>query len=308
MEACPAVVRSRDRGQGLPFRRALENLAPREVLRILAPDAEIVLDAENAVNKTALHVALECQSAREAAVELMLTLAPSLARQKSRSGETPLDLACRRYLSLQVSSVEMSRPQRQWWRMVELLLRAATGSTSVVHAAAALSSVPCGIQVAALQRYPLEAQTKDAAGCCPLHLVLKAELEGLPRMALASVSVVDQVKESKAMVLLDHYPAAARICDQLGQSPLALAAQASGVSLRVLDRIRRIAPETLKAIDPRLGLYPNQVAALPKKRGRWAGTEEAQRERQSAEDALHLGSIYVLLRQAPDLIQNSRVS
>lgn len=108
VQACPQATLARVGRSGVggvPLRRALENQSPIAVQALLCTSPEVVLDADARVHNTALHAALESgtPTIKLATLQLLLRMAPKLAVQRNRAGQTPLTLACRRWQSFHES-------------------------------------------------------------------------------------------------------------------------------------------------------------------------------------------------------------
>jgi hypothetical protein len=129
--ACPQATWTRDRGHGLPLRRAMENQSPLAVHASLCTSPMVVLDAEASsphVHNTALHAALESSptTVKVATVELMLRMAPQLALAVSKSGQTPLTLACQQWQRFRDSL----RCRQLQYQIQQQSLLAATANTT----------------------------------------------------------------------------------------------------------------------------------------------------------------------------------
>lgn len=114
----------------MPLRRAIENQSPLAVQACLCTCPLVVLDADIHVHNTALHTALEygATTLKLATVKLMLRMAPQLAMTVSKSGQTPLTLACQQWQRFRDSL----RHRQSIYEEQQLLL--ATGPAPVVGA------------------------------------------------------------------------------------------------------------------------------------------------------------------------------
>jgi hypothetical protein len=65
VHAKPIATVSRDRGGGLPLRRAIEIKSPTAILKCLCTSPDVVTDADLHMKNTALHAAFDCGFPRE---------------------------------------------------------------------------------------------------------------------------------------------------------------------------------------------------------------------------------------------------
>jgi ankyrin repeat protein len=308
--AYPSCTSTRDRGNGLPLRRAIENQSPVETLACLCTSPEVVLDADAYVHNTALHGALECGTAREATVELMVQTAPEIALTRSKSGQTPLNLASQRWQRVRSHRRRDEKHLGHVWRMVQCLMRAAfygkfQGNilgAPTLHAALSLQ-MPLDIVLFALECCKDESRVKDPQGRYALQLAIENCLPLDYPISLPMVEAHLTQKEVKILKVLEQCPEVASLPNADGRTALSLAAGANSVSELVLQNLWQVDPTALRRMDSFFRLYPFQVAALAKGPLPMITSERAAEQWREAEDMLHLSSIYTLLRQAPDLIQ-----
>lgn len=309
VQAYPKCTLTRDRGGGLPLRRAIENQSPIEIQACLCTSPEVVLDADTYIHNTALHGALECGTAREATVELLVRTAPEIALTRAKCGQTPLDFACQRWL-------RFHSPRRGeahvWslWRMVLCLMRAAFYGPSlennvdspILHAAVSLQ-VPPKVVLHVLHTRRDETRLLDSEGRYPLQLAIQSHPPLDYAMTLVSLERFLEQKEKVILELLEIYPEAASLPNSDGRVALSLAAGESSVSNCVLQALWRVNPTLLRQLDPVTGLYPFQIAALPTAPlPRITSQRSAEQWRQKA-DGLRLTAVFDLIKQAPDLIR-----
>ena len=82
------------------------------------------------------------------------------------------------------------------------------------------------------------------------------------------------------------------------------AAASRSLTIPVYEELLQLSSGLIHVRDQRTGLYPFQVAALPRRplpQLKYEAITEQWRERESR---LQLDSIYFLLKQAPELLQN----
>jgi hypothetical protein len=310
VEAYPPCTLTRDRGNGLPLRRAIENQSPVEMLACLCTSPEVVLDADAYVHNTALHGALECGTAREATVELLVRSAPEIALTRSKSGQTPLNLASQRWQRVRSHRRRDEGHLRHLWRMVQCLMRAAFYGkfqddqlgAPTLHAALSLQ-IPLDVVLYAMEACKDETRVKDPQGRYALQLAVENRPPLDYPMSLTMVETYLQQKEVKILKVLEQCPEVASLPNNDGRTALSLAAGATSVSERVLQELWKVDPSALRKLDVFFRLYPFQVAALAKAPLPMITSERAADQWRETEDLLHLSSTYTLLRQAPDLIQ-----
>lgn len=309
VEAYPPCTLTRDRGNGLPLRRAIENQSPVETLACLCTSPEVVLDADAYVHNTALHGSLECGTAREATVELMVQTAPEIALTRSKSGQTPLNLASQRWQRVRSHRRRDEGHLGHVWRMVQCLMRAAFYGkfqgdmlgAPTLHAALSLQ-MPLDVVLFAMEACKEETRMQDPQGRYALQLAIENRLPLDYPISLTMVETHLAQKELKILKVLKQCPEVASLPNADGRTALSLAAGTNSVSERVLKELWQVAPTALRNIDAVFRLYPFQVAALGKGPLPMITSERAGEQWREAEDMLHLSSIYTLLRQAPDLI------
>jgi hypothetical protein len=311
VRAYPPCTLTRDRGDGLPLRRAIENQSAVEILACLCTSPQVVLDADDYVYNTALHGALECGTAREATVELLVRIAPEISLTRSKSGQTPLNLACMRWQRVRAHRRRDESHLRSLWRLVLCLMRGALygdvsstdrAVTPTLHAMVSLQ-VPLEVVIYALEVYGEETSLLDSKGRYPLQLVIENRPPVDYPMSLVSVESYLKQKEVKVLKVLELYPEAASLPNSDGRVALSMAAGANSVSERVLRELWLVNPAALRKLDPVHGLYPFQISALPKAPLPTITSPRAAEQWRQTEDYLHLSSIFNLLKQAPDVIQ-----
>jgi len=308
VRAYPASTLTRDRGNGLPLRRAIENQSPVEIQACLCTSRKVVLDADPYVYNTALHGALECGTARESTVELLVRTSPEIALTRSKSGMTPLNLACQRWQRLQANRPRDEGHLSTLWRIVERLMRAAFygacnphEKTPTLHAAVSLQ-IPLEAALNAIHVHKREAAVWDSSGRYPLQLVIENRPPLEIPLTLQSIETYMEQKEATIQSVLHVYPKAASLPNASGQCALSLAAGASSISFRTLQMLWCVDPTQFERLDPVYGLYPFQIAALPKGPLPKTTSEKATEEWRKKEDLEQLSSIYELLEQKPDLV------
>lgn len=310
VQAYPSCTLARDRGNGLPLRRAIENQSPVEIQACLCTSPEVVLDADAYVHNTALHGALECGTAREATVELLVQTAPEIALTRSKSGQTPLNLACQRWQRVRSHQRRDEAHLRHLWRMVQCLMRAAFygkfqgdgQDAPTLHAALSLQT-PLDVVLHAMEACGEEIRLQDPQGRYALQLAVENRPPVDYPMSLTTVETYLKQKEVQILKVLELCPEVASLPNADGRLALSLAAGANSVSECVLQELWQVDPAGLRKLDPLFRLYPFQVAALPKSPlPMITYSERAAEQWRETEDLLHLSSIYTLLRQAPDLI------
>jgi hypothetical protein len=309
VEANPSCISTRDRNHGFPLRRAIEHRSSIEIQSCFCTSAEVVLDTDPHVHKTALHEALERGMAKEATVALLLRTAPGIALTRSKSGQTPLILACQEWQKRTKLNYRPDEPHvQQAWRTVEHLIRAAFyGSLNnayhypVLHAAVGLQ-VPSEVVQYAIAQYLDQPSRRDFIGRYPLQLAIENRPPvDFPFLGQSAESYT-MTKECAILKLLDTYPEAARSRDCNGRGMLSLAAESNSVSIRVLQQLWSLDTSALDTFDPLHKLYPFQIAAMPKQPLPKLEFQKATREWFEAEELLHLESIFQLLKQVPKLV------
>ena len=296
VDANPSATTTRDRGDGLPLRRAIESQASLEVLQCLCTSKLIVLDVDRHVQNTALHGSLECGTARASTVQLLTRVAPEVALIQNRYGETPLSLACQRYMKIRGHGRD-STSVDQLWNIVVLLLRAAyydfptatcdgyhdPHESLVLHAALCMG-MPHEIILKAIQSFPEQAAMPGKDGLYPLLIVIKSMKINNQREILLRI--------------LDLYPDAALAPDQNGRTALSLLAEADTFDVDVFRRLWKANPDAGKQIDPVHGIFPFQVAALPK-------TMDDSKTKEKAAERNQLSAIFELLSTEPSILWRS---
>lgn len=110
------------------------------------------------------------------------------------------------------------------------------------------------------------------------------------------------------VTLIQKYPQALSHRGYQGRLPVMLAASRSSMTVPVYKEMWSQSPNSLMAQDPVTGLFPYQIAALPKKvlpRLRYNMDTDQWEAR---EDALQLEVIYELVKQTPELISRRPLS
>jgi len=287
VQGYPEVAYSRDRCESLPLRRAVEARSSLETLELLAVSPRTVLDADRSMGKTALHSALDCGVPRESMVRLMVHVAPEIALLPSKSGQTPLLMVCHRFLQYRNRG---SNPPL--WNILTLLCRAAKynriqESDPILHAMVSLN-LPWEITKLAMQLFPEQLRERDQDGYYPLLLALQSDLE--------------KSKSDMVLSFLRLYEEAASIPTPNGRSVLSLSASSKFVAPVIFHELVTRRPESLYEVDPIYGMYPFQVAALPKAKG-FPSDRSSQEEPPPQDQWLQLSAIFELLVAAPELIQ-----
>jgi hypothetical protein len=220
------------------------------------------------MNNTALHAAFDCGFPREAMVRLMLMTAPHVGTQACRSGHTPLTLACQKYM--QIISLDYHPQQLPMLKILSMLLRAAMYSTEhpgdiaalvqgddfTVHAAVS-TILPKNVVLTAIRSYPNQVEVPDINGHYPLYLAL--------------IGPYEKSKRDIVLQLMQQYTDVPSMFSDDGRSMLSIAASGRSISPDVVDALVKAHPAALRQLDPLLGLYPFQVAALEK--GDYKGTQ-----------------------------------
>jgi hypothetical protein len=244
------------------------------------------------MKNTALHGALQCETARECTVRLLTQTAPEVALAKNRYGETPLSLACHRYMRIRGHRRDRATVN-QVWRIVVMLMRAAyygydcdnPTKSPALHAALSLH-VPLDIVMAALDCFPEQAVMPDRDGRYALWSAIQT-----PRAPAQKREIILQT--------LQLFPDAARHPQKDGRMALSLAADAEGTGGEVLRKLWRANPDAGKQLDPLYKIYPFQVAALPKK----ITTDSSKGRGDDEELELNqLSAIFELLLAEPSLL------
>jgi ankyrin repeat protein len=253
--ASPHSTHTRDRGDGLPLRRAIEMQCSIEILECLCTSKLTVLDADKNIHNTALHGSLECGTAKEDIVRLLIRVAPEVAVARNTVRQTPLSLASQRFLGLRWNRRSQASVD-QLWNIVVILMRAAyygvppdddSLETPTLHAAIGLSQ-SLEIVTAAFDFYPEQASMRDKHGHYPLWLAIQYSPSSHRRDVILRA--------------LGLFPTAAQIPDPNGRFVLTLAAE-QGVDGDILHQLWQAHPDAGKQLDPLHRLFPFQVAALP---------------------------------------------
>jgi hypothetical protein len=246
----------------------MENRSPLNVLECLCTSKLTVLDVDR-VGHTALHADLECGSAREETVRLLTFMAPEVSLVENTCGETPLSLACQRFLGMRENRPSQSslEVREKMWNMVTILMRAGYYGTSIIimeeeeeattlttttpalHAAIALS-LPYEIILTTFNYYWEQASIQDTNGNYALSLAIQSPS-----------SSPHTNKRDILLRLLALFPKAAQRTDRNGRTALALAAE-GGVDVDILHQLWGACPDAGKQLDPVHSLYPFQVAAM----------------------------------------------
>ena len=339
VNACSSATLTRDRGYGLPLRRAIENQSPIAVQECLCTCPEIVLDGDQHIHNTALHSAIETGTARLSTIDLLVQVAPQVANRRNKGGRTPLRMACDRYLRVLSSSSNsqsrnaatadqqdsvQTRQLKSHWRMIVPLMRAAwygqnknatmeldfdsnnrsnknyeyisdEARQPTLHAAVSLQ-LPLEIVQRAIAEHAEDLRRRDLAGMLPLHLAIQSRPSADDPIDGRNHAAYLNQKDQMIISVLEAYPEAADQIDGNGYLPILLAARAISISAHVLSRLWSLSPQSLVERDP-IGLYPFQIAALPKPRLSCTNSVEQWKIR---EDEMQLTAIYTLLRQAPE--------
>ena len=302
VDADLSVTNSRDRGGGLPLRRAIELQSPTAILQCLCTSPDIVTDVDSHMGNTALHASFQCGVPRESMVRLLVTTAPHVSTLACRSGHTPLTLACEKYIQI-VNEERSNLLVTTIWDIASLLLRAS--KHGIIHSdleallnqedyilhSAVSTILPWEIMSRALA-WSNQARVADGFGRYPLFWALTGPCE--------------QSKQKIVRTLVHAYPEAASFCTDDGRSMLSVAARARSISPDIIEALVLEYPAALRRLDPQYKLYPFQVAALEKDTHK--GTElhpriRAKWDQTVDEDLFQLSAIYKLLLAAPELVQ-----
>lgn len=291
VDANPSSTMTRDRCDGFPLRRAVEQQAHLSTLESLITCPEVVTDADPHLGHTVLHNAFECGIPRDTMVDLLVRTAPSVATQRNRTGQTPLSLACQRFL--RVHRRRQVRPAI--WKSLCTLLKAAyynrvLDSDPLVHAAVGLGLSPL-ITEYVLKEFPEQIRVQDSRGDFPLVSALKS-----PSQAN---------KTDLVLKLLCQHRDAATTPSSNGRSVLSVAAEATAIAPKILTELVVNQPEALWKLDPVHKMYPFMVAAVPKPKvetDALASRIRSQWDDKVDEDALQLSAIFTLLVSEPTLI------
>jgi len=355
VEAYPDSTRTRDRANGFPLRRAVENQSSAAVQKLLCTSREVVVDADSCFRRTVLHefMSYGCLSyPYELVISRMLHLAPELATLPSTIGKSPLHLAIERLMTVKSNYERRKRVRNiQGWRehssdlgseearyrhithVVNDLMRAAyygeevrrLGDEHVNHAVVGLFGIPHPVVAQILQSNRLECGRKDCWGDYPLFLAIMgggsacelsqrnsatSPVSWTATTVSATSCSFEQYLKEKELVVLDllcAFPEAARSTDRLGRSPLALAASsANAISPRIVTELMTENPAAVRCFDGQVGLLPFQIAALPKQPSFLhlpvQLSIDEQEEWRAHEDSAIVTSIYLLLREAPEVI------
>ena len=323
VEANPDSLKVAD-GSCPPLRKALEYQTPPAVIDILANNAEDV-EAADSMGRTSLHLALTWSAYNFAVVEILLRKAPHVAALPNKQGVTPLCMAYQHY-SRTVRGAEdirrndLSDKAKQAWRTALLLLRAATsgsvkgnnvrglgetddrnriddGEWKVLHEMLK-TDVPISLVRTALVMRPEEVLESDASGSMALS-----------RAICGPASCKSRIVE----LLIDANASAARVADISDKCryPLAQAAlRGNTIKGNTLTKLMKCFPGALIVRDQATGLYPFQMAALPKEN---AGSNEDNKPGSACdlyvqcgwdndENILQVNVIFHLVRAAPNLL------
>ena len=338
VRANPEATLSRDRGNGYPLRRAVENHMPLGILQMLATHPCIIADADSSLGNTILHNTLECGIPDERVVRALAAVFPQVALQPNRNGQTPIMIACRRFLRTYQQDTagefltDAVRCQSSLWNSLSHLLKAAHfgrihDEDPILHAAVAAPVAPAVTDILLLEHpdqvkmnaHVLDATGEDCGEGCHMPLLL------------AIRSLRQKNKPALVKKLLSMHTDAARTPLASGQTVLSVAAQARAVDDTVLDEILLQHPSALRTMDTRFGLYPFQVAAIErdeqdkhmeddgttgndngdsklkfrcqcKSKGLSCNTHPSDWDEPVEEDNLQLTAVYKLLLHAPDLL------
>ena len=186
VRAYPDVITTRDRSGAFPFRRAVEERSVLDIQRLLAKSKDVVVDTDRTTHDTVLHLLLSSGGGSSnlllARVEMMLKIAPDLAVQKNKLGESPLSIATRRWECLSPRREPNDSRILELFSVVCHLLRAAfygqiysaatrdERSMPVLHAAVALQAPP-SVLTYIMENYASEQVSQmDCHGMYALHL------------------------------------------------------------------------------------------------------------------------------------------
>jgi hypothetical protein len=303
VHAKPTATLSRDRGGSLPLRRAMEIKSPTAILKCLCTSPEVVTDADLHMKNTALHAAFDCGFPRESMVRLLLMTAPHVSTQECRSGHTPLTLACQKYA--RIIDLDYHPQQIHMLKILSMLLRAwayshldpegiaalIQGDELTVHAAVS-TILPKNIAITTIQSYPHQAAVPDIYGHYPLYLAMTGPYQ--------------ETKRDILLQLMKQYPNATSMYSHDGRSMLSVAASSRAIAPNVVEELVKAHPAALRQLDPLIGLYPFQMAALKKE-----DYKESQQlhpriqkewDQKVDEDLYQLSVIFQLLLAAPDLV------
>lgn len=331
VDACPQVTTLHQQDSFcLPLRFALECQAPLAVQQLLCTSPDVVLDSDPYVHHTVLHQMLrDGVCIREDTVRLLLRIAPELANAPSKCGSTPTELALERFATLRRPT---SRTLDRMWRISSLLLRTshygsvATASvpgddddddyesdvTPVLHAVAFRADCPVDVFQYALQQHPEQMRRRDVRGHLPLHLAIQRPDRSAHALVRRPVVPIASKNHAILEMLRLHpdcagLPATVMRWDEPSQEPrptsvatLTLAAKhaCSISSDAVWSKLVQLQPTQLRVLDPVEALYPFQVAAV----SAFHRPPVTSSDRCASMDASLLTTVYLLARQAPDLL------
>ncbi|KAL9186144.1 hypothetical protein ACHAXT_005382 [Thalassiosira profunda] len=296
-----------------------------DVVRVLLQgcrDSLRITGAKDVDGDTPLHAACRCAAPMDVLVTL-LQANPTAVTEKDYEGLNPLMRLWVRYFVLVGEQIisNIAQPSDingelvEAWQKSLLLLQVMHGMENpssehnqsapfrTVHAASSVDCPRCVVRIARVL-FPQELLSRDEKNQLPIHIAAAAPVYAVHDLRGEGYTIDDvdfdedpaarvernkkkecKYKEPSVLnILLDGEPAAARERDAHGQLPLHVAIMRGKTLDEGVQALVDAHPDALTQPDSQTNLYPFMLAASV---GRGRG---------------HVGTIYALLRDAPDLV------
>jgi ankyrin repeat protein len=307
VEADPSITQKRDGRGRYPLHLVLElQCSDLKIIKLLCSCPEAVSKGYSR-GLNALSLSLTQSPVSPEIVEIILQTAPESVRATGGiNRQTPLEVCYHRYTSTirnitsrerhtgGDSNFKARRGVERWWKVLVMVLKLVTvageddAEWSLLRAALS-TDAPSSVIQTILERYPAQVHQHDANGRSPLHL----------SCMLGGRSWIErrQHKNKDAIVnlVLDAGVSAARRSDKDGRYALNLLTETGSVSPVVINKLIGANPEAVGELDRKYNLYPFLVVA--------AGDNRVDKHDKSIDRAA-VSSIYVLLRERPDLLKS----